>query len=151
MEIETIEKQGHTFYGLDIYEIDGGEYAVAASEEEADEAAAECIKDSLWSFKTEFIIEHSKLPYDEDLIEMIRNYQQNKCEDANDAIEALVEDLDQFVEDAIAADGRGHFLAPYDFDEICLTDIDFKFWGQVLGALGLGTKDKDKILLYRVN
>jgi hypothetical protein len=63
----------------------------------------------------------------------------------------LIEDMDEFIEAAVGADGRGHFLAPYDLDEICLTDIDFKYWGQVLGALGLGTKDKDKRLLYRVN
>lgn len=149
MEIEKIERQGHTHWGLPVFEIDGCEYAVATSEEEADEAAAEYIKDSLWAFRAEFIIDHSKLPYE--AIEMIRTFQAEKCEDANETIEALIEDLDVFISDAISADGRGHFLAPYDFDEISLSDIDFKFWGQVLGELGLGTKDKDSLLLYRVN
>ena len=47
--------------------------------------------------------------------------QSKKCEGANDAILALIKKtdggLDGFVEDAISADGRGHFLSSYDGDE----------------------------------
>jgi hypothetical protein len=149
MEIETIEKQGHTCWGLPVFEIDGNEYTVATSEEEADEAVGEYIKESVWSFNSEFIIEHSKLPWEAE--EMIKNFQQAKCEDANDTILAIIEDIDVFIQDAISQDGRGHFLASYDDEEISLTDLDFKYWGQVLGALGLGSKDKDSLLLYRIN
>jgi hypothetical protein len=47
--------------------------------------------------------------------------QSKKCEGANDAILALIEKtdggLDGFVEEAISADGRGHFLSSYDGNE----------------------------------
>ena len=35
-------------------------------------------------------------------------------EDANDALAEMIKDFDEFVEDAVACDGRGHFLAGYD-------------------------------------
>ncbi len=146
---EVIEKRRYDHYGLPVFEFDGKEYAVATSEEEADEAAGEYVKESLWAFNTEFILRHSKLPYEAE--EMIRNFQATKCEGANDTIAAIIEDIDEFVRDAISEDGRGHFLSPYDGDEIDLDDIDFEYWGQLLGALGLGSKDKDSLLLYRIN
>ena len=149
MEIETIEKRDYDHWGLTVFIFDGCEYAIATSEEEADDAAKQYIQESLWAFNTDFIIDHSKLPYE--AAEMIKTFQAAKCEDANDTIAALIEDIDEFVKDAISADGRGHFLSPYDSNEISLTDVDFKFWGQVLGALGLSTKDKDNLLLYRIN
>lgn len=149
MEIEKIERQDYTHWELPVFEIDGCQYAVATSEEEADEAAGEYIKDSLWAFNPSFIIQHSKLPWEAE--EMVKFFQEKKCENANETIEALIEDMNVFIEDAISVDRRGHFLAPYDRNEISLDDIDFKFWGQILGELGLGTKDKGNLLLYRVN
>jgi len=85
------------------------------TDEEADKAAEEYIKGSLWAFNADFIIDHSKLPYD--AIEMVKGYQESKCEGANDTIEALIEDMDEFVKDAISADGRGHFMSSYDGEE----------------------------------
>jgi len=32
-------------------------------------------------------------------------------------MEAIIEDMDSFVQDAISADGRGNFLSSYDGDE----------------------------------
>jgi hypothetical protein len=39
------------------------------------------------------------------------------CESANPIIEALIEDMDHFVSDAISSDGRGHFISRYDGEE----------------------------------
>jgi hypothetical protein len=39
------------------------------------------------------------------------------CEGANELVRALIEDMDAFIEDAIGADGRGHFLSSYDGNE----------------------------------
>jgi hypothetical protein len=95
----------------DCYDVD---YYVL-TDSEADEKAAEYIKDSLWAFNASFIIEHSKLPYEAK--EMVQSFQSVKCESANDTIEALIEDMNEFVQDAIRADGRGHFLSSYDGNE----------------------------------
>ena len=85
------------------------------TDEEATERTTEYIKQSLWAFNASFIIDHSKLPYEAE--EMIANFQREKCEDANDVMEALIEDMDKFVADAISADGRGHFMSSYDGQE----------------------------------
>lgn len=147
--IEEIQKQKHDHYGLAVFEFDGCEYAIAGNENEATEACSLSIKDSVWAFNAEFIIWHTSLP--NEAVEMIRVYQVTKCEDANDAIFALIEDFNCFVEDAINTDGRGHFLSPYDGDEIQLSDIPKIFRGQVLGALSLKTQNFSEVLLYRLN
>lgn len=98
----------------DRFEVGNKEYSVL-TDEEANEKAAEYIKDSLWAFNAEFIIDHSKLPYE--AVEMVKSYQEKKCESANETIETLIEDMDSFVEDAISADGRGHFMSTYDGEE----------------------------------
>jgi len=85
------------------------------TDEEAGEAAKEYIKESVWAFNASFIINHSMLPYKAK--EMIENFQTTKREDANETILALIEDFDEFVSDAISADGRGHFMNSYDGEE----------------------------------
>lgn len=90
------------------------EYLVL-TDDEADKKAAEYIEESVWAFNPDFIISHSSLPYE--AIEMIKNFQTIKCEDANETILALITDFDDFVSDAISADGRGHFLSFYDGEE----------------------------------
>jgi len=101
-------------YGGNMFDAGGGEYLVL-TDDEADDAAAEQIEQSLWIFNAEFIIGHTNLPYD--AIEMIKSHQKTKYEDANDTIKALISDFDHFVSDAISSDGRGHFLAGYDSEE----------------------------------
>lgn len=91
------------------------------TDSEADEKAEEYIKDSLWAFNSDFIINHSALPYEAK--EMIKSFQRDKCEGANDTIEALIEDMDKFVSDAISADGRGHFMSSYDGEENEITVV----------------------------
>lgn len=89
------------------------EYLVL-TDSEADERATEWIKESVWAFNASFLSDYTGLPE-----EMFRAVQ-DKCEGANDAILQCIEQgggLETFVEEAIASDGRGHFLAGYDGEE----------------------------------
>jgi hypothetical protein len=47
----------------------------------------------------------------------IKLMQETQCEGCNEAIFALIGDFNHFVDDASAADGRGHFLSSYDGEE----------------------------------
>jgi hypothetical protein len=85
------------------------------TDEEADEKAEIYISETVWAFNASFIINHSNLPYE--AIEMVQAFQREKCEDANETILALINDFDEFVSDAISADGRGDFLSSYDGKE----------------------------------
>jgi len=109
--------QGYNWYGeYPILECGSSEYLVL-TDEEADHACKLYIEEGLWAFNAWFIVQHSVLPYRDDTIELIQGYQEDKCEDANDTIKSLISDMDEFVEDAISADGRGHFLNGYDGTE----------------------------------
>lgn len=100
------------------------------TDNEADEKAKEYIKDSLWAFNPSFLADQTELPIE--VFEAIAA--NNKCEGNNEAIESIIEkttDIDSFVEAAIRADGRGHFLSSYDGNEneetVVLPDsIDYK-------------------------
>jgi hypothetical protein len=99
--------------------IEGAEYLVG-DDLQANRFAREDIFDSMWAFKAEFIADHTHMKLTSKAIECIEHIQEKLCEDANDLIKAMVFDLHEFVADAIQADGRGHFLASYDFKEIKL-------------------------------
>ena len=89
------------------------------TDEEADEMATQYIKDSLWAFNASFIVEQCSL--DSSLIDIIGSWQGDKCEDANEGLESLIENscgIDEFIESAISEDGRGHFMSSYDGKEI---------------------------------
>lgn len=104
---------------------DGSEWLVL-TDEEADEKTEEEIKEMLWAFRPEFIIEHIE---QEEILSMtlktrlaksIEQIQTNLCEDAKPIIYALVggeDGIDNFISDAIDVDGRGHFLSYYDGEE----------------------------------
>lgn len=94
----------------------GGEYLVL-TDSEADELAAERIKDSLWAFNAEFISSHTKHGLNDSQIAAIEEMQDRLCESANSIIEALIVDLDHFISDAVSSDGRGHFISSYDGNE----------------------------------
>lgn len=88
------------------------------TDEEADEATADYIKDSVWAFNTSFILGECGLDYSGE--DSLKDMQKRSCEGANDFILSLIEKtcgLDSFVESAISADGRGHFLSGYDGEE----------------------------------
>ena len=91
-------------------EIDSEDYLVL-TDEEADEAVREDIKEMVWAFTPSFLRAHTGVT-----IEAIAKLQE-MCEDANESLKAMIKDFDHFVEDAVKCDGRGHFLASYDGQE----------------------------------
>ena len=104
------------------FSYDGAEYLVL-DEEGADAKAREEIERSLWAFNADFIIQHCK-NYDsmnnweyQSAVESLRRAQESECENLNGLVVALVDDMEEFEEDAIMADGRGHFISRYDGEE----------------------------------
>ena len=99
---------------------DGGEYLVL-TDEEADEEAKKEIKNSLWAFKAEFILQECGMSLNHDVENSLIAMQSACCEDCNDFILALIEGtcgIDKFADDAIGFDGRGHFISEYDGEEV---------------------------------
>jgi hypothetical protein len=134
-------------------ETEPGEYAIAFSDEIADTAAKQYIEDSLWAFNAEFLASKTDMPVE------IYKALQPQCEDSNDAITKLVEKtcgLDSFVESAIAADGRGHFMSSYDSEETCFTDMSQEFQNEINQLLEDGDLECDNFnpsdcYVYRIN
>lgn len=104
------------------FEVIGQEYKVY-TDEEAYKAAADYIEENLWAFNADFILQYTSVykettdREDEAIIKALQKVQESICEDANALVKALISDLDIFIEDAIDADGRGHFLSFYDGEE----------------------------------
>lgn len=98
--------------------IDDGDWLVY-TDEEADEAARDYILDSAWAFRYEFLCAHSdaisEIPKKE-----FEEMQGRLCEGFTKAVLAMLDDKEHFVHDAILSDGRGHFLSPYDGEEVDL-------------------------------
>lgn len=120
------DSQSH--YGLLVFGCGRAEYAFG-TDQEADEACQNYIRDSIWAFKAGFILEACSLPFS--LKKAIEIYQREECENANEPLLELVEKtcgLIQFSEKAISADGRGHFLASYDGQENEISGADLYFY-----------------------
>ena len=104
------------------FEIIGNEYKVL-TEEEAEEAAKENIINDLWAFNADFILRHTVFyenstdTEDKEFVKAVQSLQGSICEGATPIIKALIKDIDDFVENAIDADGRGHFISWYDGEE----------------------------------
>jgi hypothetical protein len=92
------------------YDYDSEDYLIL-TDDEADEAVRDYIEESVWAFNPSFLRAHTGV--DEEVFTLL----QQKCEDSNDAIKSMIKDFDHFVNDAVACDGRGHFLAGYDHEE----------------------------------
>jgi DNA repair exonuclease SbcCD ATPase subunit len=94
-----------------------GEYLVL-TDKEADEKAKEDILNSLWAFIPDFL---QKYYPDGCNADAIGKMQETECESANETVKALIiagkYSLDDFVIDAICADGRAHFMNTYDGTE----------------------------------
>lgn len=109
-----------SYLGVDLDEaehcIDTGEY-MCLTDEDADSAAHDEIMESLWAFRPLFLAGTTGI--DIDVFEALSV--NNQCDGNNHAIASLIKNtcgFDEFVEAAISADGRGHFLAHYDHEEI---------------------------------
>jgi len=110
LEIEDIEEIEETKW--ESFEAEGNEYLVL-TDDEADRRTADYIKESVWAFNPSFLVGYLPEGVDEDVIKIL----QEKYEGANEAIYNMIDDIDQFVEDAICADGRGHFLSTWNGHE----------------------------------
>jgi len=102
-------------YTENAFEAEGGNYLVL-TDSEADDAAVEYVKSSLWCFNADFLAEQTGLP------EGVFKALTAQYEDANETILTLVEShcdggIEAFTEEAVRYDGRGHFLAQYDSTE----------------------------------
>lgn len=95
------------------------EFFVTEGETDQIEAVGEYCKDLLWSFNPEFLEAHMISEIDAKAIEKI----QPMYEDANPILKNLIIDWEDFIEDAIRADGAGHFLSPYDGEELYVEDL----------------------------
>lgn len=98
-----------------LFEYGNQEYLVL-TDSEADEKAAEQITESLWAFNPSFLAGETEI--DQAVFEAIQK--NDRCESNNPAILSMIKStcgIASFVESAIGADGRGHFLAGYDFEE----------------------------------
>lgn len=113
-EGETLEDLiEESSYTSNEYEAEGNTYLVL-TDEEADEAVAQYVRETLWAFNASFLADNTGLP------EEVFTAMQDRCEGANETFLKLVEDcgnMDELVSDAISIDGRGHFLAQYDGEE----------------------------------
>jgi len=92
-----------------------GEWLVL-TDNEADECAKGEILSNLWAFRPSFLAGETGIP--ESVFTAIAS--NNKCEDNNEAVVAIVKATcgkDALAQAAIDADGRGHFLASYDSKE----------------------------------
>lgn len=104
---------------FDDVDIDGNNITVqgtdylAGTDDEMDEKAKEYILETVWAFNASFLA--SQTGIDIAVFEAIQG--NGKCEDNNKAILSMIDDEDEFVQAAIKADGRGHFLNSYDGKE----------------------------------
>jgi hypothetical protein len=107
----AVDKWRETFQELPVIIINDEEYAVAEGEEAANKAARRVVEDSICYFNPCFLADHSDVP------EEVFVFLAFKCFDNNEAYKAMIYDVDDFIDDAIDADGRGRFLSPYDSKE----------------------------------
>ena len=115
-DYDDVRSRKHDYYGLEVFSCGSKEWAIG-TDSECDDAVKEAIKDSLWAFNSDFIASTCGIP---GLDASLTDFQRKSCESANPVILALVEKtcgLDEFVEQAVSADGRGHFLSRYDGEE----------------------------------
>ena len=88
------------------------------TEEEAEEKVRDAVRDSLWAFNATFIIDTCELKEGASALQESLVRVQEGCSDAcNGLLESIILTtcgMDAFVKAAVAADGRGHFLSPYD-------------------------------------
>jgi len=86
---------------------------IVLTDEEAYEKAKDYILESAWAFKPSWLSDFTGIH--RAVFEAIQA--NDRCESNNEAILRLIGDDEEFVDEAIAADGRGHFLNTYDGHE----------------------------------
>ncbi len=113
-DITTVRDESHEFGVI------GGDYIVL-TDEEADAAVKERILGDVWAFRTEFLLPRLRIDlHDHNRARILKAFgklQEELCEDANDVLRPMLRDEEEFVREAVEADGRGHFLNGYDGSE----------------------------------
>jgi hypothetical protein len=114
LEVDLCEVE-EAAYGENAFEADGAEWLVL-TDDEATKLAEEAIERDLWAFRPDFLGHYTPNGVDASVLATIA---EAKYEDASEAFAAMIgeEGLESVKRDAIASDGRGHFLAHYDFEE----------------------------------
>jgi len=97
-----------------------GEDYLVLTDEEADEKVYEYIADTVWGFTPSFLSGYTGI--DEEVFVTLQEAGKY------DAIRSMIQDFDAFVEAAVSADGRGHFLATYDHNEYDVTVYDTTYY-----------------------
>ncbi len=116
IELLFVEPLNYEHHGLRMVVVDGEEFAVADTEEQAEQAALSAARDSLWAFNAVYI--GGFLGLNMNQRKAIEKMQGELCEDAQEIIALLLGDrVDELLADAVATDGRGHFLSGYDSEE----------------------------------
>ena len=113
IDLDEVNTSSHRQYDMPIFEVGNQEYLVC-TDEEADAAVKEYIEQSVWAFNASFLASMTGVP--EEAFSSLGT----QCESANDWVLHLIEktcSIDDFVEAAVSADGRGHFLSGYDGNE----------------------------------
>ena len=102
---------------------DGRRFAVY-TDAQATAAARRIIIGELWAFRSRFILEHSRCADDfserelDEAAAALEKIQGELCESCGPLVRCLLSGrFDDFIDDAIDADGRGHFIATYDGQE----------------------------------
>ena len=96
----------------------GRQSYVVMTDAEADDAARESLRDSLWAFQSSFLRSYIPALRNAAAARAFDKMRETLCEDANELVSALLGAReDECLADAISADGRGHTLAPYDGEE----------------------------------
>ena len=125
---EDLEKAS---YDDNLFEY-GMESYLVLDNDEANQYAKDRILESLWAFNTDFVLPRSLIEIDESnedsITDALKKMQEKLCEDATPIIRALLKDEDEFIDDAISADGRGHFLSNYDSQEHEITFAEELFY-----------------------
>jgi len=113
--IEALKKHTDCEYsdirvGWMTYYIGNQEYLVL-NDKEAQTRCEEEIKQSVWAFNPSFLSFHTGV--NEDIIKSVQEH----CEGSNEMLLNSIKDVEKFINEAIASDGRGHFISYYDGHE----------------------------------
>lgn len=117
----VITKNWDSYYSEYKFDVYGEEYLVL-DDDRAYAVAFHEISHELWAFNDDFIVDHLKndimhgtYPVDLSELKAVLGVMREKLgPGANSIVYALIDDLEEFVEDAIAADGRGNFISSYN-------------------------------------
>ena len=101
-EYSDITKEGKTTYFI------GNQEYLVLNNKESQTRCEEDIKQSIWAFNSSFLSFHTGI--NEDIIKSVQEH----CESSNDMLLNSIKDIEKFINEAIASDGKGHFISYYD-------------------------------------